>query len=429
MGREKIQKNKIDNVVQEALGFVKSYCRIIGKKHGWHQFLGSNKVGIVATAQALLCFHYFQEDFSEKQHAIATIKQAQFLGKGDETLDGGWAYVTNASIFPTTECTAWVLLLLLEEGINARECLDKGIAWLLANHPTDVKNDLGWGSTKFDNEPRVYATALALRVLARGKYTTTNQFIKAKNWLIMVRNEEDGGWGEKRGSPSTFLHTAHALITLRECGIDPHSEILSEGCDWLLKMYDPENLWNDLQRGGLVEHVNIDAPPGIVPSTQRVTYFHFTTPWVINALIVCGKINVIQVFRGINWIVENCHNGYWNHPYLLSIKNKPMWAIHDSLLALKNFQATFPQWNEIKQVILKDGEITIKPISKARISITQYFKRFLKSKITRCCFSVILVVFLLIAFGILPIREGILGILVPFLIAIVANLVTKGSKK
>ena len=106
-----------------------------------------------------------------------------------------------------------------------------------------------------------------------------------------------------------------------------------------------------------------------------------------------------------------------------------MWAIHDSLLALKNFQATFPQWNEIKQVILKNGEITIKPISKARISITQYFKRFLKSKITRCCFSVILVVFLLIAFGILPIREGILGILVPFLIAIVANLVTKGSKK
>jgi len=218
-------------------------------------------------------------------------------------------------------------------------------------------------------------------------------------------------------------------LMLRECGINSHSEILSKGCDWLSKMYDLENLWNDSQRGGLVEHVDINAPPEIVPSTQRVTYFHFTTPSVINALIVCGRINIIPVFRGINWIVENCHNGYWDHPYLVSMKNKPMWAIHDSLLALKNFQAAFPQWDEIKQVILKNGEITIKPISKARISITQYFKRYLKSKITWGCFSVILVVLLLIAFGILPIREGILGILVPFLIAIVANLVTKGSKR
>jgi hypothetical protein len=106
-----------------------------------------------------------------------------------------------------------------------------------------------------------------------------------------------------------------------------------------------------------------------------------------------------------------------------------MWAIHDSLLALKNFQAAFPLWDEIKQIILTNGKITIEPISKARISITQYFKRFLKSKITWACFGVILVVLLLIAFRILPTREGILGILVPFLIAMVANLVTKRSKR
>lgn len=429
MSREIKQKNKIDNVVQKALGFVKSYYRIIGKKYGWHQFLGSNKIGNIATAQALLCFHYFQKDFSEKHRAITSIKQAQFLNKNDKTLDGGWANVTNASTFPTTECSGWILLLLLEEKINAGECLNKGIAWLLANHPTEEKSDLGWSSIKYDeshlkyDEIRVYATALALRVLARGKYTTTDQFIKAKHWLIMARNEQDGGWGEKKGSPSTFLHTAHALIALRECGIDPDSETLSKGCDWLLNMYDPRNLWNDPIRGGLMEYVDIYAPP-----IQRVTYLHFTTPWVINALIMCGRINTIQVFRGINWIVENCHNGYWDHPYLVSSKNKPMWAIYDSLLALKNFQATFSHWSKIKQVILKNGEITIKPISKTRISITQYFERLLKSKITWVCVGVILVVLFLIVFGILPAREGILGVLVPFLIAIVANLVTKESK-
>lgn len=430
MSRDINQKNKIDNVVQKTIAFVKSHYQIIGETSGWPQFLGSNKIGNVATAQALLCFHYFQKDFSEKHHTIASIKQAQFLNKGDERLDGGWAYISNASTFPTTECTAWVLLLLIEEEINAGECLNKGIAWLLANHLTEEKSNLGWSSIKYDepslkyNESRVYATALALRVLKRSKHTTTDQFKKARNWLITARNEENGGWGEKKGSPSRFLHTAHALIALKECGINPSSEILSKGCDWLLKMYNPRNLWNDPIQGGLIEYVDIYALP-----IQRVTYLHFTTPWVINALIVCERINTIQVFRGINWIVENCHNGYCNHPYLVSMENKPMWAIHDSLLALKNFQATFPQWDEIKQVILKNGEITIKPINKARISITQYFKQFLKSKITWGCFSVILVVLFLVAFGTLSIREGILGTLVPFLISIVANLVTKAPKR
>ncbi|MFH1941168.1 MAG: prenyltransferase/squalene oxidase repeat-containing protein [bacterium] len=291
----------------------------------------------------------------------------------------------------------------------------------LANHPTEQKSDLGWGSIKYD-EPRVYATALALRVLSRGNYKKTPQFIKAKNWLMMTRNE-DGGWGEMKGSPSTFLHTAHTLIALSNCGIDPRTEILSKGCDWLLNLYDPSNLWNDFNLGGLMEYVDISAQ-----LTQRVTYLHFTTPWVINALIKCKRINTIQVFKGINWIVDNCHNGYWDHPYLVSMKNKPMWAIHDSLLALKNFQAIFPHWDEIKQVILQNGEITIKPISKARLSITKYFKRFSKNKITWGCFGIISIFLFLVIFKILPVREGILGILIPFLIAIVANLITKESR-
>ncbi|MFH1943428.1 MAG: hypothetical protein ABIL68_15105, partial [bacterium] len=126
MSREIKHKNEIDNAVQKALGFVKNNYKKIGERYGWHQFLGSNKIGNVATAQALLSFHYFQEDFSEKHHAIETITHAQFLNKYDKTLDGGWAYVTNASTIPTTECTSWILLLLLEEEVSVGECLNKG---------------------------------------------------------------------------------------------------------------------------------------------------------------------------------------------------------------------------------------------------------------------------------------------------------------
>lgn len=424
MSREVLYRENIDSVIKDALIYTKDYYRATRGRHGWHQFLGSDKVGVVATAQALLCFHYFKEDFSEKRRAIATLRQAQFLKKSDITLNSGWAYVTNASTFPTTECTAWALLLLLEERDPAQPCFNSGIGWLLNNHPTQGKTDSGWGSTKSD-EARVYPTTLALRVLARSGHTKIDHFIRAKNWLIAARNQEDGGWGEREGSPSTFLHTAHALIALRQCGINSHSEILMKGSDWLLESFDKKRLWHDPVRGGLVEHVDIHAPAGVVPPTQRVTYFHFTIPWVIHALIMCGRVNTSQVFKGINWITENCQKGYWDHPFLVSRKNKVMWAIHDCLMVLKSFQTTFPHWFEIEKLILKNGQIITEPVHRTTKPILKYFRRLVKSRIAWGCFVVILVVLLLVVFQIIPVQQGILGILVPFLIAIVANFLTK----
>ena len=424
---EVISREVVDYIVRKTIHLVKNNYRTIENKHGWHQLLGTNKIGNVGTAQALLCFHYSGEDFSDKYHALDSLIRTQFTNESNETLYGGWAFVTNASAFPSTECTCWVLLSLLNDSTNKEKCMDKGITWLLANQSINGTGDLGWGTTKFD-EPRVYSTALALRVLAKCGYTKAEQFVKGKTWLIRARNEYTGGWGETLGSSPTFLHTAHALISLKECGIEPSSEELQKGCNWLLQSYDPNQLWNDFQYGGLIEQMDVNAPPGITPAWQRVTFLHFTTPWVLNALITCGRRNTAEVFRGMKKLLESGRSGYWDHPFLIGKKDKPLWAIHDSLLALRNFQANLPlEWPEIKQVILKDGdgEIIIEPIGKAQKSIRQYLGRFIRSRITRVCLGIIVTVSFLMAFKVIGIQQGIWGILVPLAISVVANLLTK----
>lgn len=419
-----VNKSKFTRVTRRALQYIKDHYREINGKCGWHQHLGSNKIGNIASAQALLSLAYFREGFNEKHKVISTIVESQFSMPGDGIYDGGWAYKTNASIIPTTECTCWVLLLLGKEQSGTQDSFEKGLRWLL-NNCSSKDGGAGWGNTRFDST-RTYATTLALRVLSSCGYVDTQQYKQGLAWLKNARNPSDGGWGEARGYSSTFLHTAHALITLKQCGVDVQSEFIWKGSDWLLNSFHEETLWDEQSvLAGLIEQMEVSIPSNTGILGQRVVYFHFVIPWIITALISCSKISTSQSFKAVNWLLNSFHDGYWDHPYLRYLKNKPMSATHDALLALSTFMSSmsnFAEWDEIEKISLTKNELNIKQKRKPPIS---FWRRFISSKITRLFMLVVVIGIVLGITGAMPFIWVIATFFLSFLASLLAILVLK----
>ena len=418
-----VDVEKLERVLQKSLIYIKDNYRVIGNKHGWHQFLGTNRIGNIATAQALLCFWYCQQDFNERNLALDTLLENQFSTAGDILRGGGWAYVTNVNDIPTTESTCWTLLSLLKinnDLVKVKRSVMRGIQWILANHQHGNGDDAGWGSTKFDPS-RIYPTTLALRVLKESDCTNNPQYQEALAWIKNARNLNDGGWGEIKGAPSTHLHTAHTIITLLECGLSLESEIIQKAVDRLLDCFDEKNLWNDFNIGGLVELMDVRAP---TDSPRRITYYHFTTPWVLTALIKSGRLQHTAVFKAVNWLLESWRGGYWDHPFLSYMSNKPIWAIHDALLALSTFKSKFTNWQDIEEISLEKNQLVIKGKNK-RGYLSSIIKRFIFNKITLGCTVVIFASITLISFRIVTVSKGIWGIILPLIITVIANLLTR----
>lgn len=412
-----VDKDSVEKVIIKAFGNIKSYYR--DGQNGWHQFLGSNKVGNIATAQALLCYDYHNKEFLNKSKALQTIIKNQFTSP-EKAIDGGWAYATNGSFLPSTEPTCWSLLAILDNSDSG--AINKGINWLLGNHPNSEIEDLGWGSTKID-KPRVYSTALAIRVLNRANNTDNQQFIKAKSWLLSAKNK-DGGWGETIGLPSSIVHTAHALIALHQCNIS--SEILEKGCNWLLNQIISDEFWENQANKEQIEYIDITHPLESTPTKQRIVYVHFPVPWAISSLISCNMTNQIQVFKGINWIIENCPNGYWES-FEKNTGKTTMWSVHDLLMALKDLKSIFPHWESISKIIVsKSGNVKTET-HKSGLSLTSV-KNYIKNKIAITLLLVSIIAVILKLFNVITAEQGVFGIIIPLAGSIVANLLTKKGK-
>lgn len=422
LSRVSVDVNKFRRVTRRALQYIKDHYREINGKCGWHQNLGSNKIGNVGSAQALLSLAYFREGFGEKHKVIDSIIESQFSKPGDDIYDGGWAYITNASVIPTTECTCWVLLLLQREQSGAKDSLEKGLRWLL-NNCSSKNSGSGWGSTRFDS-PRTYATTLALRVLSSYGCADTKQYKQGLAWLENARNSTDGGWGEAGGYSSTFLHTAHALVALKQCGLDVQSEFIRRGCDWLLNSFHEETLWDEQSvLAGLIEQMEISVPSNIGILGQRVVYFHFAIPWIIIALVLCSKLSTLQSFKAVNWLLNTFRDSYWDHPYLRYRKNKPMSATHDALLALSTFESKVPSpWDEIEKLSCSNGEINVK---RKREPSPNFWKRFIRSKLTWGCMLVIAISIILALTGAVELKWVLGTIIVPFFLALLVNRLAK----
>ncbi len=342
----KIEKGNIDELVDRSIRHLMEEYREISDSYGWHQYLGSEKIGNIANAQALLIFRYFDRQFDNKVKVLETLRKNQLKDENDIKIDGGWTYRTNYTSAPTTECTCWTLSALTRELDSNDEVINKGINWLLNNHPNSDK-DLGWGSVKEDI-PRTYATCLALRILKRYGRQNTEEFKRALSWLKNAKNK-DGGWGDNEKNESTITHTAHSVITLISCGYKKDSSIVDDACSWLLAQYEDHENWIDIQNGGLLELLDFEG--------KRISYYHYSVPWVLVALLKCDRLNTSQFFTSFKELIDSEDGGNWIHPFLMNQKHHTIWSKHDCLLAIYNLKKGCPDWNSLKSIKLKGDNV------------------------------------------------------------------------
>ncbi len=359
MGKNIVDRRRFVHIAEEALGYLKASFRQVEDQHGWHHHLGSyQKVGVIATAQALLSFAYFDEDFDHYQAALDTLVEMQWGRQPGDEHDGGWSYVTNASEYPTTEPTAWALLALSTAREVQNGVIQRGVRWLLNNRSETSPEPRGWGSTRHCN-PRTYSTALVLRCLAKCGYEDSVEFRDGLEYLRTTRlvGSDHPGWGPTAGAPVTYLHSAHALLALAEAGSKADTRAIEECSQWLLDAYAPTTHWSDPDLSGAQEEIELTIPRDTGYYHQRVVYTHCVDAWVPHALIRGGRVASEPVFAAIADLTRG-ELAEWQPPGMRRLSYFHMWALHDGLAVLDAFRSCFPSWPELRSVVLDGRSIT-----------------------------------------------------------------------
>jgi squalene-hopene/tetraprenyl-beta-curcumene cyclase len=197
-----------------------------------------------------------------------SIARAQEWIKGMQGRHGGWGayeadntqYYLNSIPFaehgmmidhPTADVSGRCLALLGQLGATpvCDDITGKALNYLLAEQETDGSWYGRWGINF------IYGTWSVLEGLAAMGYDTQSSAVqKARHWLILRQNE-DGGWGEDacgysldhprhQPSVSTPSQTAWALLGLMAAGAVEHP-VTAKGIEYLLKAQKNEGTWTD----------------------------------------------------------------------------------------------------------------------------------------------------------------------------------------
>ncbi len=305
----------------------------IGKRTGWHQYIGEEKVGDVATGQGILIMNYLDYCYPFLSDLFTTLRQGQLYRAEDGLDTGGWALLSSKET-PTVEATVWAVLGLLAGGESAQtQSLQDGKAWLIRHQ----NEDGGWGPRKAFPS-RTYTTFLACRCLdALENHGVKEQFAyygNAIKWLLANQNE-DGGWGESIGEKSSVVHTAYALIALNHLGMASASNQIRKGVRFLYAQWNEKNMWD----GALItERYEIPSAQQNDRTWARVSIEYFPTPWAVIALLAVGEsAGDERIFSSVKWLLRKQNrDGSWT---LTNVQRNRLWAVHDGLLAINTFMS------------------------------------------------------------------------------------------
>ncbi|MGE8145918.1 squalene--hopene cyclase [Pseudomonas frederiksbergensis] len=201
-------------------------------------------------------------------HYGESIARAQEWVQGMQGRQGGWGayeadntqYYLNSIPFaehgmmidhPTADVSARCLAMLGQLGATpvSEGATGDALRYLLAEQETDGSWYGRWGINF------IYGTWSALEGLAATGYDPFSEAVKkARHWLILRQNE-DGGWGEDthgysleyprhRPSASTPSQTAWALLGLMAAGAVEHP-VTAKGIDYLLRSQKYDGTWTD----------------------------------------------------------------------------------------------------------------------------------------------------------------------------------------
>ena len=283
-----------------------------------------------------------------------------FYGHQEDT--GGFSSEIPPIKHPITQCTAWVLMALLEyaEKVLAlktwedvgRELLrrvERAIKWLKDNQ----NDDGGWGLWKDEEHgSRVYPTAVAVRALIRAfkflrriGYDATflldlkNCIERGVRWLLGARGAK-GAWGFVPEAHEVYpAHTAHAFITLYEwyeltgeLGSRDFKLMSDEIRAFLLEEISDERLW-----APCAELIS-DIEDPIAGGGREIGTTHFSTPWCIMALCLCGLsildqplLNAVESLLSLQ---DEETGAFFFGRDAKRTGDKRIWATHDAITAL-----------------------------------------------------------------------------------------------
>lgn len=321
---------QLKDVINQAIDEVCNDFKLIngGQYGGWHQFFKSQKVGNVATSQALLLLEKFSVDFQEKNKAIEFLLANQVKSVSLSN-NGGWAFISNVPDIANTESTSWSLQALSNVLEFPNQAIQEGLKWLKLNFINGPEFS-GWGPTK-ESGFRIYTTCTVLNTGKKLNVIDQIEFNSAFSSLKRSQNV-DGGWGEVPRSQSTLTHTAHATITLLNLGVKATSHTIQTALKWIIMTLEAKTFENEHQMG-YSEMFDFKYSFNQETKLQRITYYHLPLPYAILALIKGGKESAI-INEAVMALLHSNEYGIWKHPFL---SEKPLWGVYDVLQLLQEF--------------------------------------------------------------------------------------------
>ncbi|MEW5801779.1 MAG: prenyltransferase/squalene oxidase repeat-containing protein [bacterium] len=168
---------------------------------------------------------------SGKEAGSIAIQQAAAALRYGQNDDGGWGaawLMPGKSTVSSTNC-ALIAVLCAGDG-QPDESIDRAVQYLVANSV-----DSHWES--------VGQTAMS--VIALQKIPGNEQVVEgALEWLIQNQNE-DGGWGMRKGEVSSIASTAITMIALSECR-KAQIPAMARGAAFLRAVQNTDGGWSDL---------------------------------------------------------------------------------------------------------------------------------------------------------------------------------------
>lgn len=338
----RIFRKRIDDCISKCTQFISKSSRHVNGDYGWHQHLGTKKIGIVATAMVLLFYKRIGQECPEKEEALKFIRSKANL-EGNNRV--GWPYISNTHGNSNVESTCWALSALnAYESDVSSELINKGVSWIISQYHSLTHSDNGWGFTN-DSISRIYITALVLRTLKRLGKTESEEYESALSWLKNSQND-DGGWGELPDRGSSVFFTSYVILTLLECDVDNSDSIIRDAHHWIdQRMRDLSA--TDSSMLCYMEFIE----SGTGEDRSRIPFFHYVSPYILQAYSKLDS-NSPYIYTCLESWLKYCKDGMIEHPMLENSKITPVWAICDTVEGLEIWKESYPEWDKLYQFSL-----------------------------------------------------------------------------
>lgn len=292
-----------------------------GKLAGWRQFLGkSDRIGTYGTACGLIAYcHLAPED----ETLISRVAECLISLQAP---DGSWDSPTIYPGIGLTTATAYAIIALRTAGISfSSEAAQRAAHWL-----TSLSSTPGSGVGHFagDTQPRIVASAIALRALAILDTNVVESTVTSLLSFLNRSQNPDGGFGPEPGKPSTLHHTAEAILALGSSvmGHRQSQSVIERASNYLEGYWSlGENIHRD------ISYVERSGRRAMLPHTYQ------TDGLLLQVRVALWKNKLDpRTLELVQWILDSQENGHWVHR---SIPDKiPAWALMESVIGLKNFK-------------------------------------------------------------------------------------------